>query len=278
MNQNVITMILKNGTSTGIIQANLDEWIGVSYKIPRNKIKDSKDIKNINNTGVYILLGIDESTGENRAYIGEAENIYVRLLQHNKSKEFWSECLVFVSQDNSLNKAHIKFIENKLYLEAKNINRYLIENNSEPTKSTLDSADEIIAIKFYEKIKFLTSVYGYHVFDEIISKDIKYNNDNLLYLTNNKIQYAKGIITDEGFVILKGSKIKNEIADSLSPSLVKFVERERNSKDIQNYVFINDHLCSTPSMAAVIILGRNSNGYSEWKNKEGKKLKDLIKQ
>ena len=278
MNQNVITMILKNGTSTGIIQANLDEWIGVSYKIPRNKIKDSKELKNINNTGVYILLGIDERTGENRAYIGEAENIYVRLLQHNKSKEFWSECLVFVSQDNSLNKAHIKFIENKLYLEAKNINRYLIENNSEPTKSTLDSADEIIAIKFYEKIKLLTSVYGYHVFDEIIPKDIKYNNDNLLYLTNNKIQYAKGIITDEGFVILKGSKIKNEIADSLSPSLVKFVERERNSKDIQNYVFINDHLCSTPSMAAVIILGRNSNGYSEWKNKKGKKLKDLIKQ
>lgn len=208
MDQNVITMILKNGNATGIIQGNLDEWIGVSYKIPRSKIKEAKDLKGINNTGVYILLGVDKETGENRTYIGEAENIYVRLLQHNKNKEFWSECIVFVSQDNSLNKGHIKFIENKLYIKAKSINRYLIENNAKPTKSTLDGADEIRAMKFLEKVMLLTSVYGYHMFDEILSKE---NKNDLLYLTNKNIEYAKGILTDEGFVILKGSKIKSEI-------------------------------------------------------------------
>ena len=276
MNQNVVTMILKNGNATGIIQCNLDEWIGVSYKIPRSKIKEAKELKGINNTGVYILFGVDETTGENRAYIGEAEDIYVRLLQHNKNKQFWSECIVFVSQDNSLNKAHIKFIENELYMKAKNINRYLIENNSKPTKSTLDGADEIRAIKFLEKVMLLTSVYGYHMFDEILKEEFRENINDLLYLTNNNIEYAKGILTDEGFVILKGSKIKSEIAKSLSPSLIKYAERERNSKDIKDNVFINDHLCSTPSMAAVIILGRNSNGYNEWKNKEGVRLKDLI--
>ena len=276
MNQNVVTMILKNGNATGIIQCNLDEWIGVSYKIPRSKIKEAKELKGINNTGVYILFGVDETTGENRAYIGEAEDIYVRLLQHNKNKQFWSECIVFVSQDNSLNKAHIKFIENELYMKAKNINRYLIENNSKPTKSTLDGADEIRAIKFLEKVMLLTSVYGYHMFDEILKEEFRENLNDLLYLTNNNIEYAKGILTDEGFVILKGSKIKSEIAKSLSPSLIKYAERERNSKDIKDNVFINDHLCSTPSMAAVIILGRNSNGYNEWKNKEGVRLKDLI--
>ena len=276
MNQNVVTMILKNGNATGIIQCNLDEWIGVSYKIPRSKIKEAKELKGINNTGVYILFGVDETTGENRAYIGEAEDIYVRLLQHNKNKQFWSECIVFVSQDNSLNKAHIKFIENELYMKAKNINRYLIENNSKPTKSTLDGADEIRAIKFFEKVMLLTSVYGYHMFDEILKEEFRENINDLLYLTNNNIEYAKGILTDEGFVILKGSKIKSEIATSLSPSLIKYAERERNSKDIKDNVFINDHLCSTPSMAAVIILGRNSNGYNEWKNKEGVRLKDLI--
>lgn len=278
MNQNVITMILKNGTPTGIIQANLDEWIGVSYKIPRNKIKEAKELKSINNTGVYILLGIDEKTGENRAYIGEAEDIYTRLLQHNKNKEFWRECLVFVSQDNSLNKAHIKFIENELYVKANNVSRYMIENNSKPTKSTLDGSDEIKAIKFYEKIMLLTSIYGYHIFDEILSEEDKNNDRDLLYLTNNNIEYARGILTDEGFVILKGSKIKDKIANSLSPSLVKYAEKERNSQDIQNGIFIRNHLCSTPSMAAVIILGRNSNGYNEWKNKEGRKLKEIIRE
>ena len=211
MNQNVITMILKNGTTTGIVQSNLDEWIGVSYRIPRTKLKEAKELKGIDNTGVYILFGTDEDTGKNRAYIGEAEDIYKRLIQHNKSKEFWRECTIFVSQDNSLNKAHIKFIENELYLKANQVGRYVIENDTKPTKTTLDGADEIRAIKFYEKIKMLTSIYGYPIFDDIVSKEKIEEQKNILYLTNNKITYAKGIMTDEGFVILKGSKIKEGI-------------------------------------------------------------------
>lgn len=276
MEENVVTMILKNGTSTGIIQANLDEWIGVSYKIPRNKLKECKELKDINNTGVYILIGIDEKTGNNRAYIGEAENIYNRLLQHNKSKEFWSECLVFVSQDNSLNKAHIKYIENELYAKAINVDRFIIENESQPTKSSLDGADEIRANKFCKKVQLLTSLYGYHLFDEIIKNDKEILQEKILYLTNNKIEYARGILTDEGFVILKGSKIKEGISDGISPSLLKFAERERNSKNIVDGEFIKDYLCSSPSMAGVIVLGRNCNGYREWKSKGGKTLKDII--
>ena len=273
MNQNVITMILKNGTPTGIIQANVDEWIGVSYKIPRNKIKEAKELKCIDNTGVYILFGIDEKTGEKRAYVGEAEDIYIRLLQHNKNKEFWTECAVFISQDNSLNKAHIKYIENKLYIKATEISRYKIENDTKPTKSSLDDADEIRSIKFLEKIQLLTSLYGYHMFDEIVNKRHK---DNILYLTNNKIEYARGIITDEGFVILKGSKIRERISEGISPSLLNFVERERKSEDIVDGEFIKDHLCSSPSMAGVIVLGRNCSGYSEWKNKDGTNLREII--
>ena len=276
MNQNVITMILKNGNPTGIIQANVDEWIGVSYKIPRNKIKEAKELKNIDNSGVYILFGIDEETGENRAYIGEAEDIYSRLLQHYKLKEFWTECIVFISQDNSLNKAHIKYIENKLYEKAYKTERYKIENDNRPTKSSLDNADEIRAMKFYEKIKMLTSMYGYRIFDEIVDKENKIEEDKILYLTNNKIQYAKGIITDEGFVILKGSRIKEGISTSISPSLLNFAERERDSNDIINGEFVRNHLCSSPSMAGVVILGRNCNGYDEWKNENGKKLRDIV--
>lgn len=276
MEQNVITMILKNGTPTGIIQANIDEWIGVSYKIPRNKIKEAKELKNIENSGVYILFGIDEKTGENRAYIGEAEDIYFRLLQHYKFKEFWTECIVFISQDNSLNKAHIKNIENKLYQKAIKTERYKIENDNKPTKSSLDDADEIKAVKFYEKIKMLTSMYGYRIFDEIVNKEDKIEENKILCLINKNIEYARGLMTDEGFVILKGSKLKDGISENISPSLLNFAQRERNSSDIVNGIFVKDHLCSSPSMAGVIILGRNCNGYDKWKNKEGKKLREIL--
>lgn len=273
MNKQVLQFILEENNPTGIIECSIDEWFGVSYKIPRNKLKESSKLKCINNTGIYILFGEDEETAMQTAYIGESENIYNRLEQHNRNKSFWKECIVFVSENNSLNKAHIKYIEYELYNLANETERFVIKNESRPTKSSLSSADEIRSIKFIEKIKTITSMLGYRLFDKLIKEQEP--ESNILYLKNNGVEYARGMVTDEGFVILKGSKIKEGISQGISKSLINYCERERNSPSIENGVYINDHLCSSPSMAAVIILGRNSNGYAEWKNKNNVPLKNI---
>lgn len=88
MNQNVVTMILKNGNATGIIQCNLDEWIGVSYKIPRSKIKEAKELKGINNTGVYILFGVDETTGENELILVKQKIYMLGYCNTTKTNNF----------------------------------------------------------------------------------------------------------------------------------------------------------------------------------------------
>lgn len=274
MNQNVVTMILKNGMPTGIVQCNLDEWIGVSYKIPRNRLNEAKELKNIDNTGVYILFGVDEETGEDRAYIGEAENIYKRLMQHNKTKDFWNDCLVFVSQNNSLNKAHIKFIENKLYNRAKEVERFIIENDTKPTKSSLDGADEIRAIKFYEKIILLTAVYGYHIFDKILT--VQEVNEEEIYYINSIGLKATGTQTEEGFIVFKGSQSSEEFKKASSQSLRNKWNELRNQKIVDNGIFLKDIIFSSSSTAAAMILGRNANGLREWKNKDGKSLKEIM--
>ena len=64
--------------------------------------------------------------------------------------------------------------------------------------------------------------------------------------------------------------------ESLSPSLKGFFDKERSSTDLVDNVYINDHLFSSPSMAAIAILGRNANGYTEWKNKDNVSLKKII--
>lgn len=274
METSVITMILKNGMPTGIVQCNLDEWIGVSYKIPRNRLNEAKELKNIDNTGVYILFGVDEETGEDRAYIGEAENIYKRLMQHNKTKDFWNDCLVFVSQNNSLNKAHIKFIENKLYNRAKEVERFIIENDTKPTKSSLDGADEIRAIKFYEKIILLTAVYGYHIFDKILT--VQEVNEKEIYYINSIGLKATGTQTEEGFIVFKGSQSSEEFKKASSQSLRNKWNELRNQKIVDNGIFLKDIIFSSSSTAAAMILGRNANGLREWKNKDGKSLKEIM--
>lgn len=272
METSVITMILRNGMPTGIVQCNLDEWIGVSYKIPRNRLNESKELKNMENTGVYILFGVDEETGENRAYIGEAENIYKRLLQHNKTKDFWNDCLVFVSQNNSLNKAHIKFIENMLYTKAKEVERFIIDNDTEPTKSSLDGADEIRAVKFYEKIVLLTSVYGYRIFDKILTQQ-EVKEEEIYYINSIGLK-ASGAQSEEGFIVFKGSQSSEEFKKASSQSLRNKWNELRNQKIVDQGVFLKDIIFSSPSTAAAMVLGRNSNGLTQWKNRDGKTLKE----
>ena len=117
-------------------------------------------------------------------------------------------------------------------------------------------------------------MFGYKLFIQLVN-EIK-EVDKTLHLTNNGIEYAKGMLTDEGFVVLKGSKVKEGVFESLSPSLNGFFEKERSSTDLVDNVYINDHLFSSPSMAAIAILGRNANGYTEWKNKDNVSLKKII--
>lgn len=119
MNKQVLQFILEEENPNGIIECSVDDWFGISYKIPRNKLKEASTLDYINNTGVYILFGDDENTAEKIAYIGEAEDIYNRLSQHNKNKDYWNECIVFVSKDNSDDPIPLGLdidINNKTYL------------------------------------------------------------------------------------------------------------------------------------------------------------------
>lgn len=277
MNEKVITMILKNGTADGIVECELGNWIGKCYKIPRTRLAEANKLPGINNSGVYILFGIDDMTGNNIAYIGKSKSIYSRIDEHKRKKEFWKDAVVFVTNDNSINPSHIDYIEYELCETAnklKNDSKYLIKNDQSPKNPNLRTADEIIAKEFLLNVKIIVSSLKYPIFDEITSKDIIVDNETF-YLTYGGERVASAKVTDKGFMILKGSKIPNEISKNISPSIVKYVENERNSTDISNNIFVNNHISSSPSMAATIILGINTNGRTAWKNDKGITLKEI---
>ncbi|HPB54015.1 MAG TPA: GIY-YIG nuclease family protein, partial [Saprospiraceae bacterium] len=118
-----IKIFLIDGDPNGRMSCELSNWTGKAFKIPRIKIKDCVDRPEIKNPGIYFLFGKNE-IGKDIIYIGEAETVYSRLLQHLNQKDFWNEAIIFISKDENLNKAHIKYLENKLYEIAKQVNRY----------------------------------------------------------------------------------------------------------------------------------------------------------
>ena len=88
---------------------------------------------------------------------------------------------------------------------------------------------------------------------------------------------AQGEPTSDGFVVFQGSKIATSIVPSFTESFKRLrnqlIDNEVIGKQNGILVFLEDHVFSSPSTAAMIIMGRNANGLTEWKLKSGKTLK-----
>lgn len=269
-----IKIFLIDGDPNGRMSCELSNWTGKAYKIPRIKIKDCSDRSDLNTTGVYLLFGKNEE-GNDLVYIGEAENVLVRLNQHLSSKDFWKETIVFISKDENLNKAHIKYLENRLHDLGTKTNRYVIENGCTPTLSSISESDRAEMEEFIENIKLMVNTLGHKVFEDKRELSTSRKDKELLYIKSSRGCDAIAEQTSEGFLVLQGSKI----ADSVTPSISKSIKDVRldliNKNIIVDYEFKEDYIFSSPSYAATIVMGRSANGLTEWKTIDGKILKNL---
>lgn len=269
-----IELFLVNGDASRLIIAELSNWNGKAIKIPRLDVKDCNR-EDFKQPGVYFLF-CKEEDGTEAVYIGEAENIKDRLIQHirdystNKEQYFWNTAVIFIGRD--LNKAHIRYLEDRFVNIAKECNRYkLLTKNT--YKNTVLKESQIASMEeFIENVKILISTLGYKVLVPI--PKAKNKKDNLY--CERKDAKAEGFISNNGFVVLKGSKIAMSITPSFKErSYNKLRTKLINDGIIKNYEFTQDYEFSSPSGAASVILGNASNGNIEWKDKNGKALKEL---
>ncbi|MBK8566983.1 MAG: GIY-YIG nuclease family protein [Saprospiraceae bacterium] len=273
-----IKIFLIDGDPNGRMTCELSNWTGKAYKIPRIKIRECSDRGDLANTGVYLLLGKDEE-GIEQVYIGEAENILTRLSQHLNQKDFWNEAIVFVSKDDNLNKAHIKYLENRLFEIATSVKRYKIENTVTPTQSSISESDKS-EMEVLENIKILVNALGHKLFEgkrENQNKETKPTAE--FTLTNpRENSNAIGVPTSEGFVVFKGSILSTTTTPKIPGGLSKVREELiRTGKVVLengNYVLVEDHVFNSPSQAAGVILGKSANGLTEWRINSGINLKD----
>lgn len=271
-----IKIFLIDGDPNGRMSCELSNWTGKAYKIPRIKIKDCTDRDDLISTGVYLLFGKDDE-GKDLVYIGEAETILKRLNQHLNQKDFWNETIVFISKDENLNKAHIKYLENRLHDIAKNANRYKVENNITPTQSSISEPDQAEMEEFLENIKMLVNTLGHKVFEE--KRDFRpKKRKETFFIKAARGADAEGEPTSDGFVVFKGSKAAGTTVPSMTQNFLnlrqKLIEEKAIVENGDSYEFVDDYIFSSPSTAAAMVMGRNANGLTEWKLKNGKTLKE----
>lgn len=273
-----ITLFLMDGFPEGRISCELSNWTGKAYRIPRSCVREFNN-DDLSKAGVYILFGkTDDPDKEGVAYIGEADGIRKRLEQHLAQKDFWNDAIVFISKDNNLNKAHIKYIENRLFETATEAGRYALENSNKPTRSSISEPDMAEMEEFIANIKLLIGTLGFKIFEPLISAQ-KTNSDNMLYIQATRGASAQGFSTSEGFVVLKNSLIADSVTRSFTDNYRQLRKKLLANKTVveekEGLRLVKDTLFSSPSTAASIVMGRCANGLAEWKTKDGRILKML---
>jgi hypothetical protein len=179
-----------------------------------------------------------------------------------------------------LNKAHIKYLENRLHQIASRINRYEVKNSNTPTLPSIAESDQAEMEEFIENIKMLVNILGFKVFEELRqSKDSTSKNDNKLFIKAARGADAQGQQTSDGFVVFKGSIIADSTVNSYPDAMHKLRDKLIEDGTILEkdgiFMLQSDYLFSSPSAAAAIIMGRSANGLMEWKSKDGRVLKAI---
>ncbi len=271
-----IQMFIFDGNPNGRIMCELSNWNGRVYKISRNELSEFSQRADSENTGVYFLFGKDEENNDT-VYIGEAEKMFSRLKQHLRDSEYWNDCIVVISKDNLLNKAHVKYLENKFYMLAQNAGRSIVINNTIPTCSSISEYDEAMLHEFINNAKLLVNTLGYKVFDTIEDTAVRQNDtEQYFFIKAARGADAKGMIVSDGFAVMKGSTIAFSTVQSMSDSLKKLRDSLIKKEIIdKNFKLTRDYIFTSPSLAASIVMGRNANGRTEWKNEEHKSVKDI---
>lgn len=274
-----IELFLVNGTADSLIIAELSNWNGKAIKIPRIEVSSCyRD--DITQAGVYFLF-CKEDDGSDSVYIGEAENIKERLVQHlrdyqsEKETYYWSTAVVFIGRD--LNKALIRYLENRFVEIARASKRYLVLTKNTYRNTVMKESQVAVMEEFVDNVKILINALGYKVLEPFVQMDASTTSvdDELLYIKSGSVN-ATGKVTTEGFVVFAGATVNEKMAlKSLSPGMLKQRQKLFDSSKVKNLITTEDILFSSSSAAADFILGYSVSGPRTWKTKDGKSLKEI---
>jgi predicted GIY-YIG superfamily endonuclease len=229
----------------------------------------------ITKPALYILLNREAK----KAYIGQTDNFRKRLGQHEKI-HFWTEALGFISSDDSLHLTLTHYLEAIAYELAKKAGTYDVSKNAvTPSKPNTSAQQHIfLAEQFFEYVRFLTQFVGCNIFGD----DKPIPKAEHLFFCTRAGSNAQGYFVEETeeFVVLAGSELRSGECDSLKPKSIDkrkaFIEA--NCSQSKGKITLKaDYTFPSPSAAAAMVVGGSSNGWTRWKDADGKTLSEVYR-
>lgn len=266
--------IYHNGRPDGIrsIRRNLSTMS--TYVIPRSLLSEAKNISGIHRPGIYYLINENDENRIAQIYIGQTRNGIDRLDDHNRSKDFWNKAIMFLAESKIFTLDMISGLEKFAIIKAQESNRYKVENNIIP-KYEIDEYDFDSVEEIYDEIQFIMATQGYKMNDA----KSEINDSEIFHTTRNGIT-AFGIYDGEKFEVLEGSQINMDKPTNLpkyNRQREELLSKQSIVKMGDKYILKTTLEFNTPSGASEFALGGSTNGWVEWKNKDGKTLDEIYR-
>jgi hypothetical protein len=291
-----IQIFLPGGDPRGIRVAEITTRIVQVIEVPRSLLQDFLKMPESDQVALYFLFGEAED-GSEKVYVGQSGSLRMRLVQHNKEKDFWERALVLISGTNRLIVNHTLFLEWYCIQAVRKAARYADENGNSGSRPHTPAPLEADCMEIFETGQILLATLGYPIFNAVAKPaattaptldpvaeptPTPSNSDEIFFCKADGVD-GRGLYTTEGFVVLKGSigrksNMQGLIGHAYEQLRLKLLKSGVVQEQGDNIIFAKDHLFKKPSPAAVALMGRTANGWLEWKSAEGKTLDALKRQ
>jgi hypothetical protein len=243
---------------------------------------------------VYLLLGPDpDGRRSQRVYVGEADDVRVRLDAHQKEKDFWTSGYVLSTTDDSLNKAHVRYLESRLLQLCRAADTATLDNATGPPLPALSEAEIAVMEEYLETALMLLPLLGVTVFQVVeptnrsdtaggpADAQESSDADHRLFF-KSVLTHAEGQDDPRGFMVFAGALGRREQrvmmpgygrlrAQLLEEGLLEPVG-DQQLRLTKTFLF------DSPSAAASVLSGGNKNGRTEWRDATGRTLKAIQEQ
>jgi len=236
------------------------------FYFTKEHIKEIEKLDSSTNYAIYFLF--DNSDLDNKkTYIGQSINGVKRIFDHINKKDFWSYCILFVTDNNSFDKLTIDYMEYEFIKRFKKSSFTLMNKDPRTNEPNISMYDKPNILAYINQIEFLLSAEGVSI-DTISTEQL----NERFYYPKNKNYRSRIFVKDGQFVLAKNSELRRPVDSSKNWKTGTFFNRYNNM--IDNYIedgkvieengvlrTVINMSFDSPSRVAELISGQSTNGW-----------------
>lgn len=279
-----LEITLEHGTAEGTLICSLKGWDCEIYRISRDELSAYTNNSKLKECGIYFLVG--EHDGAPSVYVGQANSrdngkgVLGRVMEHDRASEaYWNTALLLHSTSNVLYPTELNYLERSFWNKVK-MSSFKVMNASKPALGNYAESTEIAMDKFIVSAEMIIRILGYHFLDGKQQTDPHVTpNARKFFITRKGKGLGRDIdavceMRDGKFVVLKGSLVATVPRNS---SIQKDYGHSRYADLIDHRGRLDqDIVFDTVSGSSSFVIYGSSNGNVDWKDREGKPIKDYI--